>query len=138
MENKHLDRVDELLLNELKQGIPLTPQPFTDIASEIGITPDEALTRLVKLKEAGVIRRFGACIKPNAVGLNANAVIAWKVPVDRVNEVGQYFASFREVTHCYERQTIPERWPYNLYIVMHAQERTVIEQMTRLLQKQSA
>lgn len=128
-----MDRIDVSLLTELKQGISLTPQPFNDIASKIGISPSEVLTRIEKLKEAGVIRRFGACIKPNDVGFNANAVIAWSVPSDRINEVGQYLGSFREVTHCYGRQTIPERWPYNLYTVMHAQERQTIEQMTRLL-----
>lgn len=128
-----MDRIDESLLTELKQGIPLTPQPFNNIALKIGISPSEVLTRIEKLKEAGVIRRFGACMKPNDVGLNANAVIAWNVPSDRINEVGHYLGSFREVTHCYERQTIPERWPYNLYTVMHAQERQTIEQMTRLL-----
>ncbi len=51
-----MDKIDESLLSELKQGIPLTPQPFNSIASKIGISPSEALTRLVKLKEAGVIR----------------------------------------------------------------------------------
>jgi hypothetical protein len=55
------------------------------------------------------------------------------VPLSRIAEVGQFLASFIEVTHCYERQTVPERWPYNLYTVMHAQERETIEQMTKLL-----
>jgi DNA-binding Lrp family transcriptional regulator len=128
-----LDKIDETLLLELNQGIPLIIQPFNSIASKIGVTPDEVLARLTKLKEAGVIRRFGASIKPNDVGFTANAVIAWNVPIERVNEVGAYFASFREVTHCYERQTVPERWEYNLYTVLHAQERQTIEMLTKLL-----
>ncbi len=128
-----MDKIDENLLLELNQGIPLTTQPFNSIASKIGVTPDEVLARLTKLKETGVIRRFGASIKPNDVGFTANAVIAWNVPIERVNEVGAYFASFREVTHCYERQTVPERWEYNLYTVLHAQERQTIEMLTKLL-----
>jgi DNA-binding Lrp family transcriptional regulator len=128
-----VDKIDETLLLELNQGIPLIIQPFNSIASKIGVTPDEVLARLTKLKEAGVIRRFGASIKPNDVGFTANAVIAWNVPIERVNEVGAYFASFREVTHCYERQTVPERWEYNLYTVLHAQERQTIEHLTKLL-----
>jgi DNA-binding Lrp family transcriptional regulator len=128
-----VDKIDEQLLAELKQGIPLTSQPFNSIASKIGISPDEALTRLTKLKQDGVIRRFGAFITPNDVGFNANAVIAWNVPSEQVNEVGLYLSSFKEVTHCYERYPIAERWPYNLYAVMHAYERQTIEQMTKLL-----
>jgi DNA-binding Lrp family transcriptional regulator len=128
-----LDNIDQSLLTELSQGIPLTPQPFNSIAAKIGISTDELLSRLTKLKEAGVIRRFGASIKPNDVGLNANAVIAWKVPIDRITEVGTYLASFKEITHCYERQPVPERWEYNLYTVMHSRIRETIEQMTNLL-----
>jgi DNA-binding Lrp family transcriptional regulator len=128
-----LDNIDQSLLTELSQGIPLTPQPFKIIAAKIGVSTDEVLSRLIKLKKAGVIRRFGASIKPNDVGLNANAVIAWKVPIDRITEVGTYLASFKEITHCYERLPVPERWEYNLYTVMHSRERETIEQMTNLL-----
>lgn len=128
-----MDKIDQILLSELSQGIPLTPQPFSSIATKIGVSTDEVLARLIKLKEAGVIRRFGASIKPNDVGLNANAVIAWNVPQERIGEVGDYFASFREVTHCYERDRVAGRWEYNLYTVMHAQERASIEQTTSLL-----
>ncbi|XHH10279.1 MAG: Lrp/AsnC family transcriptional regulator [Candidatus Bathyarchaeia archaeon] len=128
-----MDKIDESLLSELTQGIPLTTQPFNVIAEKIGISPEEVLKRLVKLKESGIIRRFGASIKPNDIGFTANAVIAWKVPLERVNEIGTYLSSFREVTHCYERSPIPERWEYNLYMVMHALERGTIEETTKLL-----
>ncbi len=128
-----MDKIDETLLLELNQGIPLTPQPFTNIASKIGVSTDEVLTRLRRLKEAGVIRRFGAYIKPNDVGFTANAVIAWNLPQDRINEVGMYLSSFKELSHCFERAPVPERWTYSLYTVMHAQERETIEQMVKLL-----
>ena len=133
-----MDEIDSTLLSELKQGIPLTPQPFNEIANKIGITPKEVFMRLTKLKETGVIRRFGARITPNNIGLNANAVIAWNVPKNRVNEVGLFFSSFKEITHCYERLIVPERWAYNLYTVMHAQERKTIEQKLSNYRKPSA
>jgi hypothetical protein len=47
--------------------------------------------------------------------------------------VGLYFSSFREITHCYERSSVPERWDYNMYTVMHAQSRPMVEQMIKLL-----
>jgi len=128
-----MDEIDFILLSELKQGIPLTPQPFNNIAYKIGITPQEVFMRLSKLKEAGVIRRFGACIRPNEIGLNANAVIAWNVPKNRVQAVGLFLSSFKEITHCYERLTVQEKWAYNLYTVMHAQERETIEQKVKQL-----
>jgi hypothetical protein len=57
------------------------------------------------------------------------------VPLERVNEVGTYFSSFREITHCYERKPVQGHWEYNLYTVMHAQERQTIEQITGDLAK---
>ncbi len=128
-----MDEIDFALLSELKQGIPLTPEPFNEIANKIGITPKEVFMRLTKLKETGVIRRFGVSITPNNIGLNANAVIAWNVPANRVSKVGLFFSSFKEITHCYERLIVPERWAYNLYTVMHAQERETIEQKVKQL-----
>jgi DNA-binding Lrp family transcriptional regulator len=128
-----LDKIDESLLFELSQGVSLNAQPFSNIAAKLGISIEEVLTRLAKLKQAGVIRRFGATIKPNNVGFVANAVVAWNVPDDRVGEVGMFLSSFREITHCYERSAIPGRWSYNMYTVMHAQDRQAIEQMIKLL-----
>ena len=132
---KTLDEIDALLLSELNHGIPLTTQPFNRIATKLGISSEEVLTRLTKLKQTGVVRRFGATIKPNNIGFIANAVIAWCVPNDRVNEVGAYFSSFREITHCYERNPVQGRWEYNMYTVMHAQDRQTIEQTTDSLAK---
>ncbi len=126
-----MDEIDRAILSELKKGLPLSDEPFTEVASKTGLTQKEVLDRLTRLKEAGVIRRFGASIKPNDVGLNANAVIAWNVPQNRVLEVGATLARFKEVTHCYERKTLPERWSYNLYTVMHAQKRETIEQAVK-------
>jgi DNA-binding Lrp family transcriptional regulator len=132
-----LDEIDVLLLSELNLGISLTAQPFSSIATKLGISSEEVLTRLVKLKQIGVVRRFGATIKPNNIGFTANAVIAWCVPNGRVNEIGTYFSSFREITHCYERKPVQGRWEYNMYTVMHAQDRQTIEQMTDSLAKSS-
>jgi DNA-binding Lrp family transcriptional regulator len=128
-----LDKIDESLLSELSQGISLNTQPFSSIAAKLGISIEEVLTRLTKLKQTGVIRRFGATIKPTNIGFIANAVIAWNVPNDRVGEVGMFLSSFREITHCYERSVVPGRWGYNMYTVMHAQNRKTIEQMITLL-----
>lgn len=130
-----MDKIDELLLLELNQGISLTAQPFSSIATKLGVSTEEVLIRLEKLKQTGVVRRFGATIKPNNIGFTANAVIVWCVPNERVKEIGAYFSSFAEITHCYERNSVQGRWEYNLYTVMHAQERQIIEQTIDRLAK---
>jgi DNA-binding Lrp family transcriptional regulator len=80
------------------------------------------LERLSRLIEVEVIRRFSATIGHRALGIVANAMIVWRVPPEDVERVGGIMASFEEVTHCYERLSVP-KWPYNLYSVVHSHSR---------------
>jgi DNA-binding Lrp family transcriptional regulator len=56
----------------------------------------------------------------------------WQVPEDRVDEVGQMFAQYQAVSHCYERPTY-EDWPYNVFSMVHGRSveecETVLEAM---------
>jgi siroheme decarboxylase len=126
-----MDAIDHKLIVEAEKGLPITPQLFDQIAASIGITPQEVIARLQKLQESGVIRRFGASLKPNGVGYSANALVAWKVPENRMQGVSRYFCERKEVSHCYERETVPGEWEYNLYTVMHAPQRSTIEKMVK-------
>ncbi len=130
-----MDELDRKLINEIAKGIPLIAKPFNEIADKLKISPDEVVARIAKLQESGVIRRFGASIKPNNLGLSANALVAWNIPEKRVQEVGTYLSKFKEITHCYQRKTVAGRWDYNLYTVMHGQERRVVEQFVNNLSK---
>ena len=124
-----MDEIDRKLLVGMEKGIALTTEPFNEIALQLGITTKEVITRLTKLKDQSVIRRFGASIKPNNIGFSANALVAWKVPENRVQEIGDYLSKYQEISHCYERKTVDGRWDYNLYTVIHAREREVIQRM---------
>jgi hypothetical protein len=49
-------------------------------------------------------------------------MVAWCVPHDRIEEVGNTLSGFRVVTHCYQRE--PQRdWRFNLYTMIHASNR---------------
>lgn len=50
--------------------------------------------------------------------MGEGAMVVWKVEPGRVEEVGAAFAGFREVSHAYERQTMPG-WQYNVYTMVH-------------------
>jgi siroheme decarboxylase len=128
-----MDSVDRKLVFEAEKGLLLTAQPFDEIASKIGITTQEVIERLKKLQENGVIRRFGISLKPNSVGYLANALVAWKVPQSRVQEVGVYFSGFNDISHCYERETVAGLWEYNIYTVIHAHDRDAVEELVTLL-----
>lgn len=124
-----MDDVDRKILAELEQGLVLTSDPFDAVACELGIAPNEVVDRLNELRRQGVIRRFGAVIKPNSIGFPANALVAWKVPQSQVKEIGDYLSKLKEVSHCYERAPVKGRWEYNLYTVMHGRERGEVERL---------
>ena len=45
-------------------------------------------------------------------------MVVWAVPDERCTEVGNRFATFREVSHCYQR-TPPFAGRYNLFTMIH-------------------
>ena len=126
-----MDETDYKILAFMEKGIRLAPKPFSEIAHRLGIPAEEVVARLGALKEKGVIRRFGASIKPNNVGFFANALVAWKVPENRVQETADYLSKYQEISHCYERKSIKGRWDYNIYTVIHGRERAVVKRRVK-------
>ncbi len=131
MTKPSLDQEDIALLRATQNGIPLVAEPFREIAHITGLSEEEAISRLRELKNRGVIRRFGASINNRKVGIVANAMVVWKVPQSRVEEVGEAFAKNDRVTHCYVRKTVPGRWTYNLFTVLHGHDHATVERVVR-------
>ncbi|MDM8538900.1 Lrp/AsnC family transcriptional regulator [Desulfobacterales bacterium HSG17] len=99
----------------------MTERPFLEIAQSLDIEEETLLNILQNLCDRGVIRRFGATLRHQKSGFTANAMVAWEIPEDRINEVGEKMACFNEVSHCYRRNP-NEQWPYNLYTMIHAKD----------------
>jgi DNA-binding Lrp family transcriptional regulator len=117
-----IDDLEKRIIRYLQGDLPLTPTPFAAVASKVGISEGELLERIRKLKERGVLRRFGATLNHWQAGLKANAMVAWYVPEDQVDEVGPLMASIREVSHCYERRP-NKAWKYNLFTMVHGKSK---------------
>lgn len=128
-----MDEIDVKLLVEMAKGIPLAGEPFYEISQQLGISEKEIISRLLKLKQEGIIRRFGASIKPSSIGFSANALVAWNAPENRILEIGEYLSKIPEISHCYERKAVQGRWDYNLYTVIHAQERESVHRLVNQL-----
>jgi len=114
-----LTDLEKKIIALLQTDIPVVKRPFLAMAETIGISEEKFLKVLNDLNDQGMVRRFGATIKHQKSGYNANAMVAWKVPEERVERVGNIMATFREITHCYRRNPAPG-WEYNLYTMVHA------------------
>jgi DNA-binding Lrp family transcriptional regulator len=123
-----VDELDKKVIRLIQGDLPLDLMPFAVLAEEIGISEDQFISRIITLKEEGVIRRFGATLRHQEAGFRSNAMIAWRVPLQRIGEVGKILSGFREVTHCYQRK--PQRdWQYNLYSMVHGGSRDQCHQI---------
>jgi len=117
-----IDQRDLDLLKIAQDGVQLTIRPYQALGDLAGISEQEVIDRLLALQEEGIIRRFAATIGHRALGIVANAMIAWKAAPEDVERIGVLFATVDEVTHCYERAKA-EDWPYNLYTMVHSKSR---------------
>ena len=130
--DKNVSEDDKAAIRALQEDIPLTPRPFDLWGEQVGLSPDELLERAYDLRERRIMRRFSAVLYHRKAGFKANGMGVWQVPEDRVEEVGQMFAQYQAVSHCYERPTY-EDWPYNIFSMVHGRSveecETVLEAM---------
>jgi DNA-binding Lrp family transcriptional regulator len=125
-----LDDLDKKIIALIQGDLPLTAQPYTELAQKIGITEELLLERIKSLKAQGIIRRFGAILRHQKAGFKANAMIAWQVPEQKIEETGASMAQYKEVSHCYQRITHPD-WPYNLYTMVHGNDEEACRQIAQ-------
>lgn len=113
-----VDQQDKAMIRALQGDLPGTLTPFADLAKELAWEEGAVLDRTQKLVNAGLIRRFGAVLRHQKAGFTANAMGVWIVPEEKAEEIGKIMAAFREVSHIYQRPTLPD-WPYNLFTMIH-------------------
>lgn len=116
------DETDKGLIRQLQGDIPLMERPFMEIAEKMGISESELIQRARLFKEKGYIRRFGATLRHRQAGFSANGMGVWIVPEGDRERIGKIMATFKEVTHCYERPSF-EGWPFNLFTMIHGQSK---------------
>jgi siroheme decarboxylase len=121
------------LLALLQQGLPIVAEPYALLATELGIAAGQVPLMISDLEHRGYIQRFGVIVNHRKVGYNANAMVVWNVPDERVSQLAAQLAAQPQVTLCYRRERRPPAWPYNLYTMIHGRRReTVIEQIQAL------
>jgi siroheme decarboxylase len=117
-----LSDLDKKVILGLQRDLDICPQPFLEIAQTLEMAEEDLLATIRSLMARGYIRRFGATLRHQQSGYEANALVAWAVPEIDLQRIGKLLASQRAVTHCYARRPAPT-WPYNLYTMIHGRTR---------------
>ena len=105
-------------------GLPLVAAPYQQVAADIGSTQAQVISRLEAMLADGRIRRIGAIVRHRRLGYDANAMVVWDVPDERVGALGRELARDPAVTLCYRRARSAPAWPYNLYCMVHGRRRS--------------
>ena len=69
-----------------------------------------------------LLRRVAAILFHRRAGFSANGMGVWRVPEDRILDVGPRMAAFRGISHCYQRPTY-EDWPYSVFTMAHGRSK---------------
>ncbi|HUS87761.1 MAG TPA: Lrp/AsnC family transcriptional regulator, partial [Desulfosporosinus sp.] len=109
---------DIALIRVLQGNLPDSITPYSVLAENLHWQVDDVIFIAIRLLEAEVVRRFGAVLRHQKAGFVANAMGVWQVDPEQAAEVGEIMARFKEVSHCYQRPTLPD-WPYSLFTMIH-------------------
>ncbi len=97
-----MDDTDKKILNLIQKAFPITSEPFKEIGEEVGVSGDEALERVKRLKEEGIIRRIGAVFEPRKLGY-VSTLCAARVPEEKIASFVDAVNACPGVTHNYRR-----------------------------------
>ena len=116
------DADDIALIKALQGPMAAVERPYDEAAAELGIPTEDLLERLRSLVDRKILRRVAAILYHRRAGFSANGMGVWKVPDEEIMEVGARMASFRGISHCYQRPTYAD-WPYSVFTMAHGRSK---------------
>lgn len=124
---------DKEFIRQLQKDLEVTDRPFLSAAKSLKMSEEEVFERLRHYEEIGVMRRFAAILRHRDVGFTANGMIVWRVPDQRIEQVGEILGAFPQISHCYQRPVYAD-WPYNVFSMVHCKSISEAEDMAKEIQ----
>jgi siroheme decarboxylase len=116
------DEFDRAVVRATQGALPVVSEPFAPAAAQLGIAQEALLAHLQQMQERRLLRRVAAILFHRRAGFSANGMGVWKVPDDRILEIGGQMATFRGISHCYQRPTYAD-WPYSVFTMAHGRSK---------------
>jgi DNA-binding Lrp family transcriptional regulator len=121
-ERQPYDERDVAVIKALQGDLPVVSEPYAAAAAELQMSVTELLAHLEGMQERRLLRRVAAILFHRRAGFSANGMGVWKVPDERIMELGMRMASFRGISHCYQRPTYAD-WPYSVFTMAHGRSK---------------
>ena len=116
------DEFDRAVVRATQGDMPVRSEPYAPAAQALDLSQDELLSHLERMQERRLLRRVAAILYHRRAGFSANGMGVWQVPEDRILEIGGQMATFRGVSHCYQRPTYHD-WPYSVFTMAHGRSK---------------
>ncbi|MEN6373422.1 MAG: Lrp/AsnC family transcriptional regulator [Smithella sp.] len=131
MNRNNMDDIDKKILNILQKEFPLTERPFLAVAEKCGLSEEEVISRLQKLKEDGVIRRIGAVFSGSNLG-RVSTLCAARVPKEKLDNFVRTVNACPGVTHNYLRKN-----DYNVWFTVNMEKEQDIDNFLKQLKTET-
>jgi len=116
------DERDIAVIRATQGDMPIVEEPYAPAALKLGMQVDDLLAHLQRMQERRLLRRVAAILYHRRAGFSANGMGVWKVPEERIIELGPRMAAFRGISHCYQRPTYAD-WPYSIFTMAHGRSK---------------
>ncbi|MBI3996344.1 MAG: Lrp/AsnC family transcriptional regulator [Candidatus Omnitrophica bacterium] len=126
-----LDDLDKALLTEAQKRFPLDHRPFQVLGEKLGISEQQCLDRVTRLKTQQVLRQISAIFDARALGYQ-HTLAAMRVEPSRVDAAAQTINQHPGVSHTYQRSD-----PFNLWFSVAVPPTDSLEQVIRILHAQA-
>ena len=117
-----LDDFDIAVIRALQGPMEVRSDAYAPAAQELGVPVERLLSHLESMVRRKMLRRVAAILFHRRAGFSANGMGVWKVPEDRIAELGPRMAAVRGISHCYRRPTYPD-WPYSVFTMAHGRSK---------------
>ncbi|MGD0197622.1 MAG: Lrp/AsnC family transcriptional regulator [Solirubrobacteraceae bacterium] len=122
LERVEYDELDVAVIRATQGDMEVVPEPYAPAAAKLGLAVPTLLAHMTGMRERGLLRRVAAILYHRRAGFSANGMGVWKVPAEQIAELGPRMASFRGISHCYQRPTY-EDWPYSVFTMAHGRSK---------------
>ncbi len=116
------DDFDRAVIRATQGDLPVISEPYAPAAATLGIPQEQLLAHLEGMVQRRLLRRVAAILFHRRAGFSANGMGVWKVPDERVLELGMAMSQFRGISHCYQRPTYAD-WPYSVFTMAHGRSK---------------
>jgi len=122
-----VDSHDRSLLELLQSHLPLTARPYEGLGESLGLSEEEVLKRLKRLKEARILRQIGALFDSSRLGYHSTLVALELDPI-LLDEAARHLNTHPGITHNYARDH-----RYNLWFTLtHPKSKDLKAETARL------